>query len=73
MTDEKPKRKTTTSTAVKNKWNSKTYDTLNIRVKKGQRDIIKSHAESKGESLNGFVSQAIDERIARDNMEVGTE
>jgi hypothetical protein len=26
-------------------WNSKTYDILNIRVKKGQREVIKDYAK----------------------------
>ena len=66
MVETDGKRKTHTSTAVKNKWNSKAYDTLNIRVKKGQRESIKEYAASKGESLNGFVNRAIDETIERE-------
>lgn len=65
ITETDKKRKTHTSTAVKNKWNSKAYDTLNIRVKKGQRESIKDYATSNGESLNGFVNRAIDEAMER--------
>ena len=54
-------------TRAKNKYNAKVYDSLRIVVKKGNKDIIKSHAESKGESLNGFVNRAIDETMKRDN------
>lgn len=49
-----------------NRYNAKTYDRINIAVPKGQKDIIKAHAESKGESINGFVNRAIDETIQRD-------
>lgn len=49
-----------------NKYNKKNYDRLAILVPKGQRDILRTHAESRGESLNGFVKRAIDETIERD-------
>ncbi len=42
------------------------YDELKIRVAKGDKERIKSHAESKGESINSFVRRAIDETIERD-------
>lgn len=29
-------------------------------------NIVKSHADSKGESLNGFIKRAIDETMERD-------
>lgn len=48
------------------KYNAKTYEEIKVRVHKGQKDIIKAHAESKGESINGFVNRAIDETIQRD-------
>jgi len=56
-------------TRAKNKYNAKAYDSLRIVVKKGRKDILKAHAESCGESLNGFVNRAIDETIERDNAE----
>lgn len=49
-----------------NRYNAKAYDRINIAVPKGQKDIIKAHAESKGESINGFVNRAIDETMQRD-------
>ena len=42
------------------------YDRVNITVPKGRKDIIKAHAESKVESINGFVNRAIDETMERD-------
>lgn len=56
----------TAQTRAKNKYNAKAYDSLRIVVKKGRKEIIKAHAESRGESINGFVSRAIDEAMARD-------
>ncbi len=58
-----------TSNASKTKYNAKAYDRLAINVKKGKREIIQKHTESKGESLNGFVNRAIDETIERDNAQ----
>ena len=49
------------------KYNAKAYDRIELKVKKGEKDKIKSHAESNGESLNGFVNRAIEETIQRDN------
>lgn len=53
------------------KYNAKTYEEIKVRVHKGQKDIIKAHAESKGESINGFVNRAIDETMQRET-ESGT-
>ncbi|HIZ83374.1 MAG TPA: hypothetical protein H9668_02975 [Firmicutes bacterium] len=55
------------STRAKNKYNAKVYDNLRIVVKKGQKEIIRAHAEKQGESLNGFVGRAIDETMERDD------
>lgn len=55
------------STRAKNRYNAKAYDRIALQVKKGEREMIRAHAESKGESLNGFVNRAIDETIVRDN------
>lgn len=60
--------KGTAQTRAKNKYNAKAYDNLRIVVKKGRRDVIRAHAESMGESLNGFVNRAIDEAIERDDQ-----
>lgn len=56
-----------TSSKVKDRYNAKTYDEIKVRVTKGEKDKIKAHADSKGESLNGFINRAIDETIKRDS------
>lgn len=61
-----------TSSKVKDRYNAKTYDEIKIRVYKGEKEKIKSHAESNGESLNGFVNRAIDEAMERDNKKTQT-
>lgn len=40
---------------------------IKIRVPKGDKDKIKAHAESMGESVNGFINRAIEEAMIRDN------
>ena len=59
--------KGTPQTRAKNKYNAKAYDRIALQVKKGRKDIIKAHAENRGESLNGFINKDIDEKIERDN------
>lgn len=56
-----------TSAAVKNRYNDKTYDRINLTVPKGQKEKIKAHAERQGESVNGFIGRAIDEAMERDS------
>lgn len=55
------------STKYKNAFIKETYDRINLTTPKGKKEVIKAHAESNGESLNGFINRAIDETIERDN------
>lgn len=57
------------STASKNKWNAKTYDRINLTVKKGQKEVIQAHAEARGESVNGFINRAITQTMEQDAEE----
>lgn len=59
--------KGSSQTRAKNKYNANNYDSLRIVVKKGQKDIIKTHAEKQGESINGFVNRAIKETMEQDS------
>ena len=44
-----------------NEFNKKAYDRLNIQVPKGKKEIIESHAKSKGyKSLNAYVNALIE-------------
>ena len=51
------------------KYISEKLDEIKLRVPKGEREIIKSHAEKMGQSLNGFIRRAIQETIERDTQE----
>lgn len=54
------------STKAQNKYINKKYDRINLIVPKGEKDIIKEHAESLGESVVGFINRAINETMQRD-------
>jgi len=49
-----------------NKYMKENYDEIKVRVEKGKKENIKSHAEAQGESVNGFINRAIDETLERD-------
>ena len=53
------------TTKAKNKYNALNYDNLRIVVPKGRKSEIQAVAQSAGDSLNGYVNKAIDERIIR--------
>lgn len=55
-----------TSAKSKNDWIAKAYDRINLTLPKGQKDIIKAHAEGRGESVNAFINRAIDNQMKRD-------
>ena len=48
------------------KYTLKAYDRIELTVKKGHKAELRRHAESQGESLNGFVNRAIIETVSRD-------
>ena len=49
------------------KYEKKAYDKILVRIPKGYLDgTLKPAAERAGESVNGFVTKAIEERIARE-------
>lgn len=45
----------------------KNYDEVKVRMSKGEKDVIKNHADALGESLNAFINRAIAETMQRDN------
>ncbi len=61
------KGKRNSATIAKNKYNAKAYDSLRIVVPKGKKAVIKDFADSKGKSINGFVNEAIDEKMGRES------
>lgn len=51
----------------KNEFINKNYDRVNLTMPKGKKEVIKSHAQAKGESVNSFINRAIDETMENDN------
>ncbi len=45
------------------RYNKKTYERIDVVVKKGQRQIIKDFAASQGKSLNRFILDAVEKEI----------
>lgn len=54
------------STKAQNKYIAKTYDRINLTVPKGKKELIQAHAETKGESVNGFINRVIDEAMEKE-------
>lgn len=53
-------------TEYKNNWQKENVDRINLTVPKGRKDEIKAHAEARGQSVNGFINEAISEKMERD-------
>ena len=51
-----------------NKYMKDNYDRVNLTLPKGQKDRIKAHAESRGESVNAFINRAISETLEREGQ-----
>lgn len=64
-----PRPKTKTNAQIKNDYAKKAYDDIRLQVPKGQKDIIKSHADNQGETIGGFIKRAINETMQRDKSE----
>ena len=47
------------------------YDRFGLTMPKGNLDTIKAHAETRSESVNGFINRAIQEAMERDNDVLG--
>ena len=51
---------------ARDKWLAEKVETINLRVPKGKKAVFKAHAEKCGESVNAFISRAIDETMERE-------
>lgn len=54
------------NTEYKNKWMQDNLDRINLTIPKGQKEIIKKHAQARGESVNAFVNRAIQQTMKMD-------
>ena len=48
------------------KYMKENYDEIKVRVAKGQRERIKAAADSSGQSVNGYIVEAVNEKMERD-------
>ena len=60
------------NTDYKNKWQAENRERINMVVPKGYKEKIKTVAQKTGESVNGYIKKAIDERMERDNLPPAT-
>lgn len=51
---------------ARDKWLRDKVEDIRFRVPKGKKAIIQKHAAKHGESVNAFISRAVDEALARD-------
>jgi len=49
------------------KYDERTYEVVSFRMRIGRKAEIQSFAASMGESFNGFLNKAIDEKVERDS------
>lgn len=57
-----------------NDYIAKTYDRINLTVPKGQKEVIKAHADKHdGGSVNAFINRAITNQMARDGADPATD
>ena len=67
MPEEKKRRYTEAQARSAKKYLKETVEDVRIRVPKGQKAVIKAHADKNGESMNQFVIRAINETMERDS------
>ena len=60
-----------TSNESKRKYNEKSYDRIQLVVKKGRKAEIQAAAEKQGESLNAYVIGAVERRMKTELEESG--
>lgn len=46
-------------TRATNKYHKKAYDRINLIIKKGEKEIIKTRADQLGKSVNQYISDLI--------------
>ena len=59
------KKKPRTSSAVKQKYNAKTYDVISIRIPKDMAAAFKEKCATEGVSQAGIIKAAIEEFLAQ--------
>ncbi|MFV0515792.1 MAG: DUF1778 domain-containing protein [Aminipila sp.] len=69
MAEKKTERKNSESRLAANRrYDDKAYDKIMIRVKAGQKERIQQAADNEDKSLNGYIVEAITEKMERGNL-----
>ena len=68
MPSDKTSRYTAAQKKAAEKYLKNSVDDIKIRVPKGEKAIIKAHAEQRNESMNHFIIRAINETMTRDSQ-----
>ena len=50
------------------KYEQEKIDRVTMRVPRGQKEVLQAHSALMGESLNGFLSRAVQETMERDRV-----
>lgn len=62
----RPKSEEFNQIKYQHEYNKKNYDRIEITVPKGRKAVIKEAAQAAGQSVNEFITQAIDEKMGKD-------
>lgn len=54
------------ATNYKRAFNEQNYDRIEITVKKGTKQVLQEAAKDKGESINGYIKNAVQARYEAD-------
>ncbi|MDO4295001.1 MAG: ribbon-helix-helix domain-containing protein [bacterium] len=63
-----PSRKEFDQFKYQNEFNKMNYDRVEIIVPKGQKAVIKEFAKAAGQSVSEYISQAVRERMEKENL-----
>ncbi len=66
--DQKKNKNSNARIAANNRYNEKAYDRINIAVPKGMKNQIKTAAEKSGESVNGYIKGAVNQRMQKEGF-----
>lgn len=55
------------TTKYKNQWQAENRERINLVVPKGYKSIVRASAEHTGKKLNGYILEAIAEKMERES------
>ena len=55
--------------AAKDRWNSKTYDDLRVRIPKGRKADVEAYAKATDQTINGLINSYLRETLGMTESE----